>query len=161
MCKQVTDCQDHNLPPGGPKNKYINSELSLALLTLSLFTAPVSPEYAPLALTCQCPQDQMPRKRGIKTKNLRDERDKNSRRGSRGTHGHDTCLHTSTLAFFLNKGQARVFVSHRESCQSVVLWQRFEKAWVDGSAFARIRNISNYLATPIRLLALFCVSDPT
>lgn len=44
-----------------------------------------------------------------------------------------------------------MFVSHRESCQSVVLWRQFEDAWVDGSVLTKIRNISNYFATPIPL----------
>ncbi len=78
-------------------------------------------------------------KRGIKTKNggMKEGRTL-ERHGEAETH--HTCRHASTHAFLLNEGQAGVFVSHRESCQSV-LWQQLEEAWVDGSAFTKIKNI--------------------
>lgn len=108
----------------------------------------------------ESPQYQMPQKRGIKTQKKRAWKRKEHRRVM-GKLRHRTRRHTSTCAFLINEGHAGVFVSHRESCQSVVLWRQFEDAWVDGSALTKIRNISYYLATPQSPLALFGESVPT
>ena len=73
----------------------------------------------------------------LKTKNWKNERGGNIGTiwGSWDTQRHHTCRHTSTDAFLLNGDQAGVLLSHRESCQSVVLWLQFEEAWANRSAF--------------------------